>query len=286
MRVVIDHKSGFCFGVVNAIKKAEEALLEEKTLYCLGDIVHNGMEVNRLEELGLISIDHGKFHTLSNCKVLLRAHGEPPETYEYAKANNVELIDATCPVVLKLQQRVKKAADEMEKVGGQLIIYGKAGHAEVIGLNGQTQHKAVIVENPDDLKNVDPEKPSVLFAQTTKSIEKFQQLGKNIQENSKGGELKIHDTICRQVSNRVPRMKEFAAEHDVIIFVGGKKSSNARILYDVCKETNPRSFFISFTEELDFAWFAKAESVGICGATSTPLWLMEQVRDLIQNHSF
>lgn len=284
MNVVIDHKSGFCFGVINAIKKAEEALQEERTLYCLGDIVHNGMEVKRLEQLGLISIDHEKYHTLSNCKVLLRAHGEPPETYEYAKANNIELIDATCPVVLKLQQRVKKAADEMEKIGGQLLIYGKPGHAEVVGLTGQTQNKAIIIENPDDLTMIDREKPAVLFAQTTKSIEKFQKLGQNIRNNSKSGELKINDTICRQVSNRVPRMKEFAAQHDVIVFVGGKKSSNARILYDVCKEINARSFFISFPDELDFTWFANANNVGICGATSTPLWLMEQVRELILSH--
>ena len=284
MKVVIDQKSGFCFGVVNAIKKAEEALQKENMLYCLGDIVHNGMEVRRLEELGLVTIDHAKYHTLSNCRVLLRAHGEPPETYEYAKANNIELIDATCPVVLKLQQRVKKAAGEMEKAGGQLIIYGKPGHAEVIGLNGQTQNKAVIVEYPDNLENVDPEKPSVLFAQTTKSVEKFQSLSKNIREYTKS-EFRVHDTICRQVSNRVPRMKEFAAEHDVIVFVGGRKSSNAHILYDVCKETNPRSFFISFPEELDFTWFAEAGSIGVCGATSTPFWLMERVRDLILNQS-
>ncbi len=284
MRVVIDHKSGFCFGVVNAIKKAEDALQAGKPLYCLGDIVHNGMEVNRLEELGLISIDHEKYHTLSNCRVLLRAHGEPPSTYEYARTNNIELIDATCPVVLKLQQRVKKAAGEMEKAGGQIIIYGNQGHAEINGLNGQTNNHAIVVGSSDDLEKIDPEKPAVLFAQTTKSVEKFQQLGINIQEYLKGSALKTHDTICRQVANRVPRIKEFAAQHDVIVFVGGEKSSNARILYDVCLQTNPRSYFISSPEELDFGWFENAGSVGICGATSTPQWQMEQVRELLVNH--
>ncbi|HBL76917.1 MAG: 4-hydroxy-3-methylbut-2-enyl diphosphate reductase [Bacteroidetes bacterium GWF2_42_66] len=284
MNVVIDHKSGFCFGVVSAIKKAEDALLSDGKLYCLGDIVHNGMEVNRLEKLGLIIIDHETYRTLSDCRVLVRTHGEPPSTYEYARANNIELIDATCPVVLKLQQRVKKAAEEMEKAGGQVIIYGKQGHAEVNGLIGQTSNRAIIVEEPGDLETIDPEKPAVLFAQTTKSIEKFQQLKSNIQEYSRNSELKVHDTICRQVANRVPRMKEFAAQHDVIVFVGGQKSSNARILYDVCLQTNPRSYFISSPEELDFGWFENAGSVGICGATSTPQWLMEQIRELLVNH--
>ncbi len=284
MKVVIDHKSGFCFGVVNAIKKAEDTLMQEGTLYCLGDIVHNGMEVKRLEKLGLVTIDHEKYHTLSNCKVLLRAHGEPPSTYEYAKANNIELIDATCPVVLKLQQRVKKAAGEMEQVNGQVIIYGKPGHAEVVGLNGQTRDRAIIVDNPNDVREIDPGKPATLFAQTTMSIDKFNQLEKNIREHARNSNLKIHDTICRQVSGRVPRMKEFSARHDVIVFVGGKKSSNARILYDACLQTNRRSYFISFPEELNYEWFSDAGSVGVCGATSTPRWLMEQVRERILNH--
>jgi len=284
MNVEIDQKSGFCFGVVNAIKKAEETLREEKTLFCLGDIVHNDMEVKRLESIGLVTIDHEKYHTLSNCKVLLRAHGEPPSTYEYAKNNNIELIDATCPVVLKLQQRIKKAAHEMGKCGGQVVIFGKKGHAEVLGLNGQTNDTAVIAEDPDDLNGIDASKPSALFSQTTKSIEKFRLLAENIRKISSTDKIYVHDTICRQVSNRAPRMKEFSAQHDVIVFAGGKKSSNARLLFEVCQQYNSRSYFISSVEEIDQKWFADARTVGICGATSTPYWLMEQVRNYILNH--
>lgn len=283
MKVVIDQKSGFCYGVVNAIQKAEDALLNDKKLYCLGDIVHNGMEVARLESLGLTTIDHDTYRTLSNCRVLIRAHGEPPSTYEYARAHNIELIDATCPVVLKLQQRVKKAAEEMESVGGQLVIYGKPGHAEVVGLNGQASNKAIIVEGPDDIEKIDPGKPTVLFSQTTKSTDNFQQLKDNILKRQGNDNVRVHDTICRQVANRAPRMKEFATQHDVIVFVGGIKSSNARVLYDVCLENNPRSYFVSSAGELNYDWFENAASVGICGATSTPQWLMEQIRDLLVN---
>ncbi len=283
MQIEIDHKSGFCFGVVNAVKKAEETLEKSGKLYCLGDIVHNGMEVERLEELGLITIDRETFFTLKNCQVLLRAHGEPPSTYEYAKANNIELIDATCPVVLKLQQRVKKAAQEMNKKNGQIILFGKKGHAEVVSLNGQTDNQAIVIENKDDLSEVDPEKPAYLFSQTTKSLEKFNEIADELKQNSKQ-EINIKDTICRQVANRVPRMKEFANQHDVIVFVGGKKSSNAQFLFEVCLKSNPNSYFISNPEELNPNWFSSEILVGICGATSTPQWLMEKVAGQIKKY--
>ncbi|TDN96672.1 4-hydroxy-3-methylbut-2-enyl diphosphate reductase [Sunxiuqinia elliptica] len=281
LKVEIDHKSGFCFGVVNAIKKAEETLDQGEKLYCLGDIVHNGMEIKRLEALGLVTIDREEYLNLKNCRVLLRAHGEPPSTYEHAQANNIELIDATCPVVLKLQQRVKKAYEQMEAEDGQIILFGKKGHAEVTGLNGQTKDQSIIIEDEEDLKQVDPNKPAFLFSQTTKSIDQFQQLAQRLQKNAKQP-LTVKDTICRQVANRVPRMKEFASQHDILIFVGGKKSSNARFLFDVCKQTNPDSYFISTLEELDENWFQNKQSAGICGATSTPQWLMEQVAEKIK----
>ena len=281
MKVTIDHKSGFCFGVVNAIDKAEDTLQTEDKLYCLGDIVHNGMEVNRLEELGLITIDRDQFLTLKNCKVLLRAHGEPPSTYEYARENNIELIDATCPVVLKLQERVKKAHQDMTKQDGQILLFGKKGHAEVVGLSGQANDKAIVIEDESDLVKIDPDKPAYLFSQTTKSIDQFHSLAKQIQNRS-GHTVNVKDTICRQVANRVPRMKEFSLEHELVVFVGGKKSSNARFLYEVCKETNPRSFFVSSKDEIGADWFKNISSVGVCGATSTPQWLMDQVADLIR----
>ena len=276
MKVEIDQRSGFCFGVVNAIQKAEKTLSEEKKLYCLGDIVHNGMEVKRLESIGLETIDRKTYFTLKNCKVLLRAHGEPPSTYEYAKANNIELIDATCPVVLKLQQRVKKAHLEMEQKDGQIILLGRKGHAEITGLDGQTNHQAIIIEDESDLKKIDANKPAYFFSQTTKSVDQFHQLAQKIKEKS-SEKVVIKDTICRQMSNRVPRMKEFSSRHDVILFVGGKKSSNAKFLFDICKQTNPDSHFISSLEEIDSNWFHRKNSTGICGATSTPQWLMEKV---------
>ncbi|WP_430974612.1 4-hydroxy-3-methylbut-2-enyl diphosphate reductase [Sunxiuqinia rutila] len=283
MKVEIDHKSGFCFGVVNAIKKAEETLNKGGVLFCLGDIVHNGMEIKRLESIGLITIDREKYFTLKNCQVLLRAHGEPPETYAYAKANNIELIDATCPVVLKLQQRVKDAFQEMEQKDGQVIIFGKKGHAEVIGLNGQTNNQSIIVEQEDDLAKIDGNKPAYLFAQTTKPVDEFYELAQKIEAQSTG-ELVVKDTICRQVANRVPRMKEFAAQHDILIFVGGKKSSNAKFLFEVCLKVNPNSHFVSSPDELDSGWFEGKKSAGICGATSTPQWLMEEVAELVKGY--
>ncbi len=280
MRVIIDDKSGFCFGVVNAIEMAELTLQKEDKLYCLGDIVHNGMEVNRLESLGLITINREQFLKLKNCKVLLRAHGEPPSTYEHAQKNNIELIDATCPVVLKLQQRVKKAHDEMQGKNGQIIIFGKAGHAEVIGLNGQTNNTGIIVEQEEDLEKIDKEKPAYFFSQTTKSIEKFHALAEKIQAQSTK-KIVVKDTICRQVANRVPRLEKFAKEHDAVVFVGGKKSSNARFLFEVCKANNSDSFFVSNKDEINPDWFVGKSSVGICGATSTPQWLMEEIAGIV-----
>lgn len=276
MKVVIDKKSGFCFGVTRAIKTVEETLLSGSKLYCLGDIVHNSEEVKRLEAIGLETIDHDKYFTLKNCKVLLRAHGEPPSTYEYALENRIELIDATCPIVLNLQKRVRQAYLKMQEQHGQVVIYGKKGHAEVTGLNGQTGGQAIIVENEEDLKRVDLEKPSVLFSQTTKSPADFRQLA-SIMETRSAGKTEVNDTICRQVSNRGPFLKRFAAQHDVIIFVGGQKSSNARYLFDVCKQTNPDSHFVSAAGELDKSWVTGRTSVGVCGATSTPQWLLEEV---------
>ncbi|MGQ7868808.1 4-hydroxy-3-methylbut-2-enyl diphosphate reductase [Sunxiuqinia sp. sy24] len=281
MKVEIDHKSGFCFGVVNAINKAEETLNKGTALFCLGDIVHNGMEIERLESLGLKTIDREKYFTLKNCQVLLRAHGEPPETYAYAKANNIELIDATCPVVLKLQQRVKEAFEDMEQKDGQVIIFGKKGHAEVIGLNGQTNNQSIIIEDEADLSKITHNKPAYLFAQTTKPVDQFYNLAGKIEAKS-SGKLVIKDTICRQVANRVPRMKEFAAQHDVLIFVGGKKSSNAKFLFEVCLKVNPDSHFVSSPAELNSSWFAGKNSTGICGATSTPQWLMEKIARQIE----
>ncbi len=279
MKVEIDQKSGFCFGVVNAIGKAEK-FLKEGELYCLGDIVHNGMEIERLEKLGLKTIDHETYFTLKNCRVLLRAHGEPPSTYEYAKANNIDLIDATCPVVLKLQERIKKAHEQMLDENGQIIIFGQKGHAEVIGLDGQTKNQSIIIENEDDLAQIDPNKPGWIFSQTTKSIDEFHRLTKRIKAKNQK-ELVIKDTICRQVANRVPRLKEFAKQHDTIVFVGGQKSSNAKLLFGVCKETNTNSHFISSKDDLDLNWFKNSKSVGISGATSTPHWLMEEIAAII-----
>ncbi len=283
MKVTIDQKSGFCFGVVNAIEMAENTLNDEENLYCLGDIVHNGMEVKRLESLGLVTIDREQFFKLQNCKVLLRAHGEPPSTYEYARKNNIELIDATCPVVLKLQQRVKKAHEEMQEKDGQIILFGKPGHAEVVGLNGQTDDKAIIVENENDLQKIDSDKPAYFFSQTTKSIDEFHSLASEI-KNRSTKKIQVKDTICRQVANRVPRLKEFSKEHEVILFVGGKKSSNARFLFEVCKKTNPNSFFVSNKDEIDTTWFYGKSSVGICGATSTPQWLMEEIAEIVAGY--
>lgn len=282
MIVEIDHKSGFCFGVLNAIGKAEETLETEDLLYSLGHIVHNELEVKRLETIGLRTISHEEFFKLKDCKVLIRAHGEPPATYEYAIINNITLIDATCPVVLKLQQRVRKAADKMRGENGQVVIFGHQGHAEVTGLVGQTLNEAIVVEHSDDLKKIDPSRPVVVFSQTTKSVDEFQILTGNIQNLSKISRVEAHDTICRQVSNRVLYLQKFAVRFEVIVFVGGLRSSNAQVLFDVCKQYNRRSYFVSSPGDLSDGWFTGIEAVGVCGATSTPQWLMEKVAERIK----
>ncbi|WP_163709073.1 4-hydroxy-3-methylbut-2-enyl diphosphate reductase [Mangrovibacterium lignilyticum] len=280
MKVVIDDRSGFCFGVVSAIEKAEKALAKGEQIYCLGDIVHNHQEVKRLEKMGMHTIDHEKYFSLKNCKVLLRAHGEPPKTYEYAKANSIELLDGTCPVVLKLQQRVRKGFSDIQAKNGQLVLLGKKGHAEIAGLNGQTGNQAIIIENEDDLHKIDPERPTLVFSQTTKSLEDFHKLTAQIKQQA-NAETAIKDTICRQVAHRVPRMKEFAAQHDVIIFVSGQKSSNGKALFKVCQSINPNSHFVSDKTELRPEWHTGYQSVGITGATSTPRWLMQEIADTL-----
>lgn len=289
MQVTIDKNSGYCFGVEFAIKMAEDEMENSDQLYCLGDIVHNDMEVKRLREKGLIVIDRDQLAELSDCKVLIRAHGEPPETYKTAIENNIELIDASCPVVLKLQHRVKTAFDKMERENGQIVIYGKKGHAEVIGLTGQTLEKAIVVMEDSDLEKIDYNKPVTLFSQTTKSTKGFYELSQKIEErikNSKGEltelDFNANDSICRQVSNREPQLQKFAKENDVILFVSGKKSSNGKALYQVCLSENPRSYFIENETELQAEWFNPEDKIGICGATSTPMWLMEQVKNSLE----
>ena len=282
MKVEIDKSSGFCFGVVNAIQIAEESLKKEQQLYCLGDIVHNGEEINRLEKLGLETITREQYFTLKNCSVLIRAHGEPPETYDYANKNNITLIDATCPVVLKLQKRVRKAYDENKSKNGQIVILGKKGHAEVVGLNGQTNNTAIIIQDNEDLDKLDYSKPVTLFSQTTRSIDEFNTVAQKIRdESSSEVEIKINDTICRQVANRVPKLEKFVSRHHLILFVSGKKSSNGRFLFEVCKQKNPNTYFVSHIDDLQPRWFEGVETVGICGATSTPQWLMENVAEWI-----
>lgn len=285
MKIDIDKKSGFCFGVVYAIQKAEDILKEEDTLYCLGDIVHNNVEVNRLKDMGLISINHEQLKELKNCKVLIRAHGEPPETYKIILENNIELIDASCPVVLQLQNKIKDGSDAIHDVNGQVVIYGKKGHAEVNGLVGQTGGKAIVVEDVKDLEKVDFKKPINLFSQTTKSITGFKKIKSIIEKKmleNEEIEFISNDTVCRQVASRGDDLPEFARNHDVIVFVSGKKSSNGKMLYEVCKKENERSYFVSDIEDLDMEWFRESDVIGICGATSTPMWLMEKIAETIQ----
>ncbi len=278
MKIEIDNKSGFCFGVVNAIKKAEDALSAEETLYSLGDIVHNGAEVHRLAGKGMKTISREEFYQMKNCRVLIRAHGEPPETYAYAKENNIELIDATCPIVLTIQKKVRNTFKEQSINNGQLVIFGKPGHAEVVGLNGQTGNKAIIISNKEDLNKIDFNLPVTLYSQTTKPLPEFREIADLILERA-GGRIpvEIKDTVCRQVSGRAPHLEKFAARHDVVIFVSGKKSSNGAVLFAVCKNVNRRSHMVSDSSEIQKEWFLGAESAGICGATSTPQWLMEEV---------
>ena len=290
MDVTIDQKSGFCFGVVYAIEMAEEILKKDHKLYCLGDIVHNNKEVDRLNNLGLEIINHQQLESLNNCKVLIRAHGEPPSTYEIALKNDIELLDASCPVVLKLQHQIKEGYEQIKNINGQVIIFGKEGHAEVTGLVGQTDGKAIIVATEEDLNKVDFDKPIYIYSQTTKSPAAFQNIINNIKDklNSEGksDELKfvVHDTLCRQVSGREPQLKQFSIDNDVIIFVSGTKSSNGKMLYSSCREENKQSYFISDVKEIEEDWFEDVSSVGICGATSTPRWLMEEVAEFIKKY--
>ncbi len=285
MRVEIDKRSGFCFGVIKAIKSAESELKVSDKLYCLGDIVHNGMEVERLEKMGLISITREEYMQLKDCKVLIRAHGEPPEIYEYARNNNIELIDSTCPVVLTLQEKVKTSYDRNKNQNGQVVIYGKKGHAEIVGLDGQINNKAIVLESIEDVDKIDFSKPVSLYSQTTKRVEDFYAIADKVKSNmTPGVPLEIKDSICRQVSNRVPHLKRFSKEFDVVLFVAGHKSSNGQYLYTICKEENPRTHHIAKTSEIDPSWLEDAESVGICGATSTPNWLMEDVAEWINNN--
>jgi len=283
MKVDIDKNSGFCFGVVNAIDIAEKALKEGKSLYCLGDIVHNGQEIKRLEKLGLKIISHQHYSKLKNCTVLIRAHGEPPETYRIAKENNITLIDATCPVVLTLQKRIRKAYEETKPHDGQVVIFGKKGHAEVVGLVGQTNEKAIILEDKSGLDKIDYSKPVTLFSQTTRPVKKLKALAREIQTRAhENVSVKINDTICRQVANRVPQLEKFAGEYDIILFVSGKKSSNGKFLFEVCKQKNGNTHFVTEIDDLKESWFTKANKTGICGATSTPQWLMEDVANWVR----
>jgi 4-hydroxy-3-methylbut-2-enyl diphosphate reductase len=282
MKVEIDRRSGFCFGVIKAIKSAESELEDNYHLYCLGDIVHNGEEVHRLEKMGLNSISHEEYFKLKDCKVLIRAHGEPPEVYEHAEKNNIELIDATCPVVITLQERVRGSYDTNKQDNGQVVIFGKNGHAEIIGLSGQTNYSAVVLENKDDVIKIDPNRPVSLYSQTTKRIEDFYEIAEEVKKHvTPGLRVDIKDTICRQVSNRVPHLKKFAKNYDMILFVAGQKSSNGKYLFSICKEENPNSYLIARVDDIREDWFRNVESVGICGATSTPNWLMEDVQDWI-----
>ncbi len=289
MHVEIDPHSGYCFGVEFAIQMAEDEMEGGQELYCLGDIVHNAMEVERLYAKGLRTITREELEELHDCKVLIRAHGEPPETYETALKNNIELIDASCPVVLKLQNRIKHSYDKAVTSNGQVVIYGKPGHAEVIGLTGQTNDEAIIITSEEDLDQIDFSRPVTLYSQTTKSTKGFYHIKELIEERIKKekGEFTVedfnaNDSICRQVSNREPKMVEFSHKHDVVLFVSGKKSSNGRALYNVCLENNTRSYFIENETEIDLDWIRQEDRVGICGATSTPRWLMEKVADFLQ----
>lgn len=281
MKIEIDQHSGFCFGVVRAINEAEMAL-QSGAIASLGDIVHNRIEVQRLESLGLRTISHEEISSIAGERMLIRAHGEPPKTYEIARRCGIEIIDATCPVVAALQRKVKSAYDKMSEVGGTVVIFGKRGHAEVVGLTGQVDEKAVVVESEDDLWQIDFSRPIYFLSQTTQSIDKFNRLAEAMRKRLvNDATLTIDDTICRRVSSREAYLREFAQQHDVIIFVCGRKSSNGKVLYNICRQENERSYNIEEADELQHEWFNGAESVGICGATSTPKWLMESIAEAI-----
>ena len=301
LQIEIDNGSGFCFGVTTAIQKAEEELAKGNQLYCLGDIVHNGMECERLRQMGLITINHDELRQLHHAKVLLRAHGEPPETYELARQNNIEIIDATCPVVLQLQKRIKKQyeasiSDSLipsishslipsisHSPTSQIVIFGKEGHAEVLGLVGQTAGNAIVIEHFDDVKQLDFSRDIYLYSQTTKSLDEFHRIIEYIPQHiSPDATFRSFDTICRSVANRMPNISQFATKHDLVLFVCGRKSSNGKVLFNECLRINPNTHLIEGPEEIDPAWLDGIHTVGICGATSTPKWLMEQCRDALQ----
>lgn len=283
-KVEIDEGSGFCFGVVTAINKAEEELAKGVKLYCLGDIVHNSREVERLKEMGLITINHDEFAQLHNAKVLLRAHGEPPETYTIARRNNIEIIDATCPVVLRLQKRIKQEHQKEARDEKQIVIYGQNGHAEVLGLVGQTTGKAIVIEKLEEVQSLDFNKSIRLYSQTTKSLDEFWEIVDYIKEHiSPDATFEYYDTICRQVANRMPNLREFAASHDLVFFVSGKKSSNGKMLFSECLKVNPNSHLIDNEKEIDDSLLHGVQSIGICGATSTPKWLMEKIYSYIKS---
>lgn len=283
LQIEIDNGSGFCFGVTTAINKAEMILSQGGTLYCLGDIVHNGMECERLKRMGLVTINHEQLKSLHDVKVLLRAHGEPPETYELARRNNIEIVDATCPVVLQLQKRIKSQYDA--NPDAQIVIFGKNGHAEVLGLVGQTQSRAIVIETIDDVVRLDFHRDIYLYSQTTKSLDEFHQIIDYIQAHiSPTAVFRSFDTICRQVANRMPNVSQFAARHDLVLFVCGRKSSNGKVLYNECRRVNANSYLIEGPEEIKTEWLDGVSTVGICGATSTPKWLMEKCREAILLH--
>lgn len=278
--IEIDQYSGFCFGVTRAINMAEEQLADTGHLYCLGDIVHNSNEVERLKQEGLETITHEQLKELHDVNVLLRAHGEPPETYAIARQNNIEIIDATCPVVLQLQRRIKRQYDA--NPDAQIVIFGKTGHAEVLGLVGQTHSKAIVIEKFEDVKRLNLSCDTYLYSQTTKSLDEFHRIIEYLQSHiAPTATFRSFDTICRQVANRMPNIATFASRHDLILFVSGRKSSNGKVLFKQCHRVNPNSFQIESADEIDMKWFDDVSTVGICGATSTPKWLMEECREKI-----
>lgn len=285
LEVEIDKSSGFCFGVVTAIESAERELANSDRLYCLGDIVHNSLEVERLEKMGLRTIEHEEFGQLKGEKVLLRAHGEPPSTYEIARRNGIQIVDATCPVVLRLQRKIHKCYEEkIQGSGAQLVIYGKKGHAEVNGLVGQTEGNAIVIERKEDLDRLDFHRHIYLFSQTTKSLDGFQAIVAEIKSRmAEDIVFEYYDTICRQVANRLPNIKTFASNHDWVYFVAGKKSSNGKMLFEECRKANPNTYFISEANEIDSPLPEHVKKVGVCGATSTPKWLMEEVAERIKS---
>lgn len=285
--VEIDRDSGFCFGVTTAIGKAEEELARGHKLYCLGDIVHNGMECKRLSDLGLVTINHDEFSSLHDARVLLRAHGEPPATYRTATENGISLVDATCPVVLKLQQRIHEQYCKMDPERQQIVIYGQKGHAEVLGLVGQTEGKATVIESAEDIERIDFTKDVFLYSQTTKSTSGYEKVTEAIRSRMQpGAQFTWFNTICGQVAHRREHIREFASAHDVVLFVAGQKSSNGRVLLDECLKVNPRTYAVEGRADIDPSWFHDGDSIGICGATSTPKWLMEDCRQQVLEIQF